>query len=325
MSLSTLASVDFNPTLESITQTYHQPLLDLLFQAQQTHREYHVANKVQLATLANIKSGNCPEDCKYCPQSVRYQTGIDTWELPSVEAIKAQVQQAKANGSSRFCMGAAWKTPPSQTHFQQVIDLVSAVRGEGLEPCVTLGSISLEQAQQLKQAGLKAYNHNLDTSPEYYAEIITTRTYQDRLDTLKAVGEAGLQVCCGGIIGMGETIQDRLALLEALTQLPTSPESIPINCLVPVEGTPLAHLPPVDPLELVRLIATARLTFPKAKVRLSAGRLSLSQEAQTLCFLAGANSIFSGDTLLTTPNPASSQDAQLFDKLGLTPAEAELA
>ncbi|MCS6266060.1 MAG: biotin synthase BioB [Vampirovibrio sp.] len=310
--------------LQQLQTTYNQPFLELLFQAQQVHRENHPQNVIQLATLANIKSGNCPEDCKYCPQSSRYNTGVDTWDLPTVEEIKTQVQTAKANGSSRFCMGAAWRTPPSETHFQQVIELVKTVKAEGVEACVTLGMINPDQAHRLKEAGLTAYNHNLDTSPQYYPEVITTRTYDDRLNTLKAVGDAGLQVCCGGILGMGETLDHRLELLEALLQLEHLPESVPINCLVPVAGTPMAANEPVDPIELVRLIATTRIHLPKAKVRLSAGRLSLSEEGQALCFAAGANSIFSGDTLLTTPNPEANTDAKLFAKLGLTPTEPVL-
>jgi biotin synthase len=289
--------------LKTLQTTYNLPFLDLIFQAQQVHRASHPQNVIQLATLANIKSGNCPEDCKYCPQSSRYNTGVETWDLPTVEEIKTQVQTAKANGSSRFCMGAAWRTPPSETHFQQVIELVKTVKAEGVEACVTLGMI----------------NHNLDTSPQYYPEVISTRTYDDRLNTLKSVGDAGLQVCCGGILGMGETLDHRLELLEALLQLEHPPESVPINCLVPVAGTPMAENEPVDPIELVRLIATTRIHLPKAKVRLSAGRLSLSEEGQALCFAAGANSIFSGDTLLTTPNPEANTDAKLFAKLGLTP------
>lgn len=306
-------------TLEQLRGWYHLPFMELLYQAHQVHRAMHAPNQVQLATLANIKSGHCPEDCKYCPQSVRYKTGIDTWELPSADEVRQQVVRAKASGSSRFCMGAAWRTPPSEGHFQQVLDLVQVIRQEGLEACVTLGMVNSQQAQRLKEAGLTAYNHNIDTAPEYYPEIITTRTFQDRLDTLQAVGEAGLQVCCGGILGMGETVEHRLAMLHTLCHLPHPPESVPINALVPVEGTPLADQPALDPFEFVRMVATARLALPSAKVRLSAGRLQLSDEAQALCFFAGANSIFSGDTLLTTPNPATSRDAALFAKLGLVP------
>jgi biotin synthase len=303
--------------LAEIQAIYHQPFLQLLYQAGDVHQANQRVGEVQLATLANIKSGKCPEDCKYCPQSSRYNTGVETYDLPSLDDIKSQVAQAKAGGASRFCMGAAWRTPPNDEAFTHVLDMVKAVKAEGLEACVTLGMIDASQAERLKEAGLTAYNHNLDTSPHYYKEVITTRSYEDRLQTLQAVGNAGLQVCCGGILGMGESEDQRLELLAALTALEHPPESIPINCLVAVEGTPLENQAPVDPLELVRLIATTRLLFPKSKVRLSAGRLSLSDEAQTLCFLAGANSIFSGETLLTTPNPEASRDAQLFAKLQL--------
>jgi biotin synthase len=302
---------------QQLANTYHQPFPMLLQQAMSVHRQHHDPCVLQLAQLANIKSGQCPEDCSYCPQSIRYNTGVETWDLPTVEDIREQALQAKATGSSRFCMGAAWRTPPSEKHFTQVLALVKEVRSLGLEACVTLGMVNAEQAKALKQAGLTAYNHNLDSSERFYKEIITTRTYQDRLDTLKAVGDAGLQVCCGGILGLGETVNDRLALLETLCHLPTLPESVPVNCLVPVAGTPLEAQAPVDVLELVRYIATVRIFLPKAKVRLSAGRLQLSEAEQALCFLAGANSLFSGETLLTTPNPEASQDAQLLKKLGL--------
>jgi len=310
-----LASAD--EKLDAIRDIYHQPLINLVFKAAEIHRQHWDPQHIQLATLANIKSGNCPEDCKYCPQSSRYNTGVDTYSLPSLDDIKEQALAAKANGSSRFCMGAAWRTPPSEGQFQQVLDMVNTVQKEGLEACVTLGMINGDQAKRLKAAGLTAYNHNLDTSPNYYPEVISTRTYEDRLQTLEAVGEAGLQVCCGGILGMGETEDQRLELLAALASLKHPPESIPINCLVAVAGTPLENEKPVEPFELVRMVATTRILFPKAKVRLSAGRLTMSDEAQALCFLAGANSMFSGDVLLTTPNPGASRDAALLDKLGM--------
>ncbi len=304
--------------LETIQRIYTQPFFNLMLEAMQVHQANHTAGEVQLATLANIKSGKCPEDCKYCPQSSRYNTGVETYDLPPLDEIQAQVRQAKSNGASRFCMGAAWRTPPNEESFSHVLDMVKTVKAEGLEACVTLGMINASQAERLKEAGLTAYNHNLDTSPHYYPEVISTRTYEDRLQTLHAVGEAGLQVCCGGILGMGESEVQRLELLAALKALTHPPESIPINCLVAVEGTPLENQAPVDPIELVRMVATTRILFPRSKVRLSAGRLSLSDEAQALCFLAGANSIFSGDTLLTTPNPEASRDSQLFQKLNLT-------
>lgn len=306
---------------ERIRECYMQPFPDLVFQAQELHRRFHPRNEVQLCTLANIKSGNCPEDCSYCPQSIRYNTGIETWELPPVDEIRRQAQEAKANGSTRFCMGAAWRTPPHQKAFNQVLDMVKAVVEEDMEACVTLGMINAEQAKALKEAGLTAYNHNIDTAPSFYNEIITTRTMDDRLETLKHVADAGLQVCCGGILGMGETLEHRIEFIETLCRMETPPESVPVNCLVPVEGTPLADQPPVDPIDLVRTIATVRIFLPEAKVRLSAGRLTLSDEAQALCFLAGANSIFTGEKLLTTDNPGVNHDQELLNKLGMVPQE----
>ena len=312
-----MVSAGTPPSLEQLNDWYQLPLLDLLLQAQQVHRQHHPANQVQLATLANIKSGNCPEDCSYCPQSARYHTGVDTWDLPTVEEIQTQVKAAKTNGSNRFCMGAAWRTPPSQKKFDHVLELVRAVRLEGMEPCVTLGMVNPDQAQTLKEAGLVAYNHNIDTAPSFYGDIITTRTIQDRLDTLKAVGDAGLQVCCGGILGLGESIEHRLEMLHTLCQLEHPPESVPVNALVPVAGTPLEDQPPVEPLELARFIAVTRLALPSSKIRLSAGRTTLSDEAHALCFMAGANSFFAGDTLLTTANPGESRDGKLLHSLGL--------
>lgn len=309
---------------QQIATTYARPLLDLLLDAQLVHRQHHPANQVQLATLSNIKSGHCPEDCAYCPQSARYNTGIDTWSLVSTDEIRQQVKAAKASGASRFCMGAAWRTPPAK-EFGKVVELIGVVREEGMEACVTLGMLDAEQAQQLKDAGLTAYNHNIDTAPSHYGDIITTRTIEDRLDTLEHVGNAGLSVCCGGILGMGETLDQRFEFIETLCELKHPPESVPINLLVPVDGTPLADAPeaqPVDPIDLVRTIATVRLMLPQAKVRLSAGRLTLSDEAQALCFMAGANSIFSGEVLLTTANNAPTSDAALFAKLGITPMAA---
>lgn len=309
-------------TLETLKQTYELPLTELLFQAQVVHREHHKADEVQLCTLSNIKSGNCPEDCGYCPQSVHYKTGIETWDLPPLEEIERQVACAKQEGATRFCMGAAWRTPPHRQAFDRVLDYIRTVRQADMEACVTLGMLTADQAKELKAAGLTAYNHNLDTAPDYYQEIISTRTYEDRLETLGHVADAGIDVCCGGILGMGESIDQRLRLIETLCGLATPPESVPINCLVPVEGTPLAQedLPPVDPIELARLVAVTRIYLPDSRIRLSAGRLELSDEAQALCFMAGANSIFSGDVLLTTPNPGASRDHELLAKLGLQPA-----
>jgi biotin synthase len=287
-----------------------------MFHAQRVHRENFAPNRVQVSTLLSIKTGACPEDCKYCPQSVRYDTGLEREELLELEAVVEAAQAAKAHGATRFCMGAAYRSPkPKQ--LEQIKRMVREVRALGLETCATVGMLSPEQAHELKDAGLDYYNHNLDTSPEYYGEVITTRTYKDRLDTLQAVRDAGISVCCGGILGMGESEDDRVALLHTLATLPQHPESVPINQLVQVPGTPLHGLPELDPLDLVRAIATARLLMPKSYVRLSAGRTEMDDSVQALCFLAGANSIFYGDRLLTTPNPGRSHDEQLFARLGL--------
>ncbi len=304
--------------LQQIRDCYRQPFLDLVFQAQETHRRFHPRNEVQLCTLANIKSGNCPEDCAYCPQSARYNTGVDTWDLPTLDEIRQQAQEAKANGSTRFCMGAAWRTPPHQKAFNHVLEMVKVVVAEEMEACVTLGMINAEQAQALKEAGLTAYNHNIDTAPSFYPEVISTRTIEDRFETLKNVAAANIQVCCGGILGMGESVEHRLEFIQTLCEMDTPPESVPINCLVAVEGTPLADQPPVDPFELVRTIATVRVFLPETKVRLSAGRLTMSDETQALCFMAGANSIFTGEKLLTTNNPGMNRDQELLAKLGMT-------
>ena len=291
--------------------------MDLVYQAQTVHRKHHPPNEIQLCTLSNIKSGNCPEDCSYCPQSARYNTGIDKWDLPSVEQVREEVLAAKANGSSRFCMGAAWRTPPHQKAMDRVCELVKVVTNEGMEACVTLGMLNDDQARQLKQAGLKAYNHNIDTAPSFYPEVITTRTIQDRLDTIASVSKAGIDVCCGGILGMGESIEQRLEFIQTLCNLETPPESVPINCLVPVPGTPMENQPPVDELELVRTIAVTRIFLPSAKVRLSAGRLTMTDSTQALCFMAGASAIFTGEKLLTTDNPGLNRDEELMRKLGL--------
>lgn len=302
---------------DRITQIYHQPLPDLLFEAQRTHREHHDPNAVQLCTLCNIKTGACPEDCAYCSQSVRNKTGLVPQELMSVEAVVAEAQAAKANGSTRFCMGAAWREVKDGPQFDRVLEMVRQVASLDMEVCCTLGMLKPHQAERLKAAGLTAYNHNLDTSPSYYEQIITTRTYQDRLETIRAVSAAGISVCCGGILGMGESVEDRIELLEALCTLDPAPESIPINCLIPVKGTPLEDAPAIDAIELVRTIATTRILFPKAMVRLSAGRVQMSDELQALSMLAGANSIFTGPVLLTAPNPTRSHDEEMLERLGM--------
>jgi len=314
-----------NWTVAEIEAIYSASLPDLIFRAQTVHRAYHRPGEVQGCSLLSIKTGGCPEDCAYCPQSAHYKTGVEREGLLSVDAALEAARNAKAQGATRFCMGAAWRDIPKGEQFERVLDMVRGVRALGLEACCTLGMLTDEQAAALADAGLTAYNHNLDTSAEFYGEIISTRTYQDRLTTLDRVRRSGVTVCCGGIIGMGESRQERYRLLRELSTLDPHPESVPVNMLVRVEGTPLANQRAVDPLELVRMIAAARILMPASMVRLSAGRLSLSDEAQALCFLAGANSIFMGDRLLTTPNPEAGEDRRLFDKLGmrLMAAEAE--
>ncbi|MGI0495031.1 biotin synthase BioB [Alkalinema pantanalense CENA528] len=306
-------------TLDRIRQIYSQPLPDLMFEAQQVHRANHDPRAMQLCTLGNIKSGACPEDCGYCSQSVHNNSGLKPEPLMQTDTVLAEAQAAKAAGATRFCMGAAWREVRDGAQFDRVLDMVRQVAALDMEVCCTLGMLQPHQAQQLKEAGLTAYNHNLDTSPNYYEKIITTRTYQDRLNTIKAVSDAGISVCCGGIVGMGESETDRLEFLEALTTLDPTPESIPINSLIPIAGTPLENAPPVDPIDLVRMIATTRILFPKAIVRLTAGRSQMSDELQALCFLAGANSIFTGPVLLTAPNPSRNHDADLLDRLGMVP------
>ena len=295
---------------------FDAPLSDLLFQAQSIHRRHHAPNEVQISTLLSIKTGGCPEDCKYCPQSIHYQTGLETHGLLPVDAVIEAARKARAAGATRFCMGAAWRGP-TNSQVQRVCELVEAVADMEMETCVTLGMLTPGQAEALARAGLDYYNHNLDTSPEYYGEIITTRTYQDRLDTLANVRAAGIRVCCGGIVGMGETRRDRAGLLVQLANLPEHPESVPINNLMRVAGTPMQDAEVLSPLELARCIAVARILMPRAVVRLSAGRTGLSEAAQALCFMAGAGSIFCGDQLLTTPNPSFSADMEMFDDLGL--------
>jgi biotin synthase len=305
-------------TRAEIAALFALPFPELLFRAQSVHRAHFDPTKVQISTLLSIKTGGCPEDCAYCPQSAHYETGVKAEKLMDVEAVLADARAAKAAGASRFCMGAAWRSPKDRD-LDSVCEMVEGVKALGMESCVTLGMLTAPQAVRLKQAGLDYYNHNLDTSPEYYRHIISTRTYADRLDTLEVVREAGINVCCGGIVGMGESAEDRTGLIHSLATLPQHPESVPINALVAVEGAPAASSKAIDPLDFVRTIAVARITMPKSMVRLSAGREDMSQETQALCFLAGANSIFYGPKLLTTPNPVADQDRALFAKLGLTP------
>ncbi|HEU4824890.1 MAG TPA: biotin synthase BioB [Dongiaceae bacterium] len=298
------------------------PFNDLVFRAQTVHRAHFPANQVQLSTLLSIKTGGCPEDCAYCPQAARYDTGVEAQKLMVLEAVVAEARRAKEAGASRYCMGAAWREPKDRD-LDAVCDMVEGVKALGLETCMTLGMLTGAQARRLKDAGLDYYNHNIDTSPEYYGEIITTRTYQERLDTLAHVRDAGMKVCCGGIVGMGESARDRAGMLATLANLPEHPESVPINMLVQVHGTPLDGTGKLDPLEFVRTIAAARIMMPKSMVRLSAGREEMSDELQALCFLAGANSIFCGPKLLTTPNPGRDHDRDLFDRLGLLPMPLE--
>jgi biotin synthase len=305
-------------TLQEVRALFALPFADLMFAAQQVHRAYHDANQVQVSTLVSIKTGGCPEDCAYCPQSIRYHTGVEREELMSIESVVTRACAAKEAGATRFCMGAAYRSPKNR-EVKEIAAMVRAVSALGLETCATLGMLTPEQALDLKAAGLDYYNHNLDTSAEHYEKIITTRTYQDRLDTLTAVRAAGMKVCCGGILGLGETELDRAKLLHTLATLPEHPESVPINELVQVEGTPLKGTARIDPLDFVRAIAVARILMPKAHVRLSAGRTEMTDELQALCFLAGANSIFYGEKLLTTGNPDVAHDRSLFARLGVEP------
>lgn len=307
----------FDWTIEEIEAIYEQSIPDLVFAAQSIHREYHDPREVQGCTLLSIKTGGCPEDCAYCPQSAHYQTAVERQPLLSVDETIEAASRARAQGATRFCMGAAWRDAPKGAEFDDILRMVRGVRELGLEACCTLGMLDRDQAEALAGAGLTAYNHNLDTSPEFYGEIITTRTYDDRLATLDHVRNAGITICSGGIIGMGETRADRFRLLQQLANRTPHPESVPINMLVRVEGTPLAGSQETDPIEMVRMIAVARILMPASMVRLSAGRLALSDEAQALCFLAGANSIFMGEKLLTTPNPDKDEDRSLLDRLGM--------
>jgi biotin synthase len=311
-------SVRHDWSLAEVQALFALPLLELLFEAQRVHRAHQQPNRVQMSTLLSIKTGACPEDCAYCPQSVRYETGVPREALMELEAVRECARRAQRAGATRFCMGAAYRSPKARD-LQAICAMVREVSALGLETCATLGMLTPAQAAELKQAGLDFYNHNLDTSEEFYGEIITTRTYRDRLDTLEAVRAAGLKVCCGGIVGLGESIEDRAKLLATLATLPQHPESVPINELVQVPGTPLHGAPAVDPFDFVRVIAVARILMPRSHVRLSAGRTQMSDELQALCFLAGANSIFYGEKLLTTGNPDVDHDLRLLERLGLTP------
>jgi biotin synthase len=304
-------------TRDKIRQIFRLPLPELIFRAQVAHREFHRPEEVQLCRLLSIKTGGCPEDCAYCSQSARYKTGVARQELMNLPDVFDAAKRAKDEGATRFCMGAAWRQVNDGKEFDRVLEMVRGVAALDMEVCCTLGMLTESQARRLKDAGLSAYNHNLDTSPEFYGEIITTRLYQDRLETIAHVRKAGITVCCGGILGMGETDEDRVSLLEQLARLDPHPESVPINMLVPNQGTPLGRAEQLDPLVMVRTIATARILMPASRVRLAAGRRGLSQEAVTLCFLAGANSIFTGEKLLTTPNPGADADQRLLEALGM--------
>jgi len=308
-----------NWTIEEIQSLYNRPLLELVYNAASLHRKYNDTAEVQVCTLLSIKTGGCSEDCSYCPQAARYNTGVDVHALLKKETVLEYAQKAKEAGSTRFCMGAAWREVRNNKDFDHVLEMVTDVNKMGMEVCCTLGMLTEEQAQKLANAGLYAYNHNLDTSKEHYNEIITTRTYEDRLETLDNVRKAGVTVCCGGIIGLGETHEDRIKMLHTLATMPEHPESVPINALVPVKGTPLENNTKVDIWDMVRMIATARVLMPKTMVRLSAGRSDMGIAEQALCFMAGANSIFAGDKLLTTPNPSFDDDNAMFQLLGLKP------
>lgn len=308
-----------NWTKEEILDIYNQPLMELLYQAASVHREYHDPNTVQVSTLLSIKTGGCPEDCGYCPQAARYHTDIQGNDLMTVPHVKAQALRAKAAGSSRVCMGAAWRNVKDGPEFDQVLEMVRTINKLDMEVCCTLGMVTENQAQRLAEAGLYAYNHNLDTSEEYYKEVISTRGYEDRLETIGNVRKTNVTVCSGGIIGMGEKVEDRAGMLVALSTLNPQPESVPINALVAVEGTPMEEQEPVEIWDMIRMVATARIVMPQTQVRLSAGRTQMSREGQAMCFFAGANSIFAGDKLLTTPNPDVNEDMAMFEKLGLIP------
>lgn len=303
-------------TPDEISDIYRQPFNDLLYQSHTIHRNHHPANEIQMSTLLSIKTGSCPEDCGYCSQSGHHQTALTSQKLMSLEEVVSSAEEAKASGATRFCMGAAWRNPPEKA-MGQLTEMIKAVKAMGLETCMTLGMLSAEQAETFKEAGLDYYNHNIDTSPTYYDKVVTTRSFDDRLNTLSKVSQAGIKVCCGGILGLGETTDDRIEFLMTLANMDSPPESVPINRLVPIEGTPLYDAKSVSGIEIVRTIASARILMPKSKIRLTAGRLSMSDELQALCFFAGANSVFIGSRLLTTDNPLGEKDRALFDTLGL--------
>lgn len=309
-------------TKEKLLELYNKPLLELVFEAATIHRRFHNPREVQMSSLLSIKTGGCPEDCGYCPQAARYHTDVEAHKLMTVESVIEQARNAKENGASRLCMGAAWREVRDNRDFDSVIEMVQSVNNLGMEVCCTLGMLNEDQAKRLKNAGLFAYNHNLDSSKEFYGDVISTREYEDRLQTIENARKAGITVCSGGIIGMGEAVEDRIGLLMSYMQMEEPPESIPINALVAVEGTPLENQKPIEQWEMIRMVATTRIAFPQSVVRLSAGRTKMSMEAQALCFLAGAGSIFAGDKLLTTPNPEFNEDMEMFQVLGLIPKQA---
>ncbi|GGC82838.1 biotin synthase [Flavobacterium lutivivi] len=314
-----MSNTKHNWTKEEIISIYNKPLMDLLYEAATIHRQHHDANVVQVSTLLSIKTGGCPEDCGYCPQAARYHTDIEGNDLMSVQQVKAQALRAKSSGSSRVCMGAAWRNVKDGPEFDQVLEMVRTINKLDMEVCCTLGMLTENQAKRLAEAGLYAYNHNLDTSEEYYKEVISTRGFEDRIQTIENVRKTNVTVCSGGIIGMGESIEDRAGMLVALSTLNPQPESVPINALVAVEGTPMENEKPVEIWEMIRMVATTRIVMPETQVRLSAGRTEMSREGQAMCFFAGANSIFAGDKLLTTPNPDVNEDMKMFELLGLKP------
>ncbi|MEB8328505.1 biotin synthase BioB [Flavobacteriaceae bacterium KMM 6897] len=317
-----MSEVKHNWTKEEILEIHNKPLMELLYEAATVHRKFHDPNTVQVSTLLSIKTGGCPEDCGYCPQAARYHTNLEGNDLMSIQQVKAQALRAKSSGSSRVCMGAAWRNVKDGPEFDDVLEMVRTINKLDMEVCCTLGMITENQAHRLAEAGLYAYNHNLDTSEDYYKDVISTRAFKDRLDTIGNVRKSNVTVCSGGIIGMGEKIEDRAAMLVALATLDPQPESVPINALVAVEGTPMEDIEPIAIWEMIRMVATARIVMPETQVRLSAGRTEMSREGQAMCFFAGANSIFAGDKLLTTPNPDVNQDMEMFKLLGLNPQKA---